>query len=74
MFPQPQPGDDDGFNERLLGAVPSRAGRTLEVGCARGRLGDQLNQLADRSRHIANMEASAFWRLRTVVHCLLRRR
>src|SRR6266568_1693717 len=33
MLPQPQPDAYyDGFNERLFGAVPSRAGRILDVG------------------------------------------
>jgi hypothetical protein len=31
-------------------------------------------RLDDRLRHIANMEASVFWRLRTLMHRLLRRR
>jgi SAM-dependent methyltransferase len=56
MFPQPQPGDYyDGFNERLLGAVPARAGRILEVGCARGRLGHELRR-QDPSRYVAGVE------------------
>jgi SAM-dependent methyltransferase len=32
------------------------------------------DQLEDRRRHIANMEASRFWRLREVAHRVLRRR
>jgi SAM-dependent methyltransferase len=56
MFPQPQPGDyHDGFNERLLGAVPSRANRILEVGCARGRLGHELKR-QDPGRYVAGVE------------------
>jgi SAM-dependent methyltransferase len=56
MFPQPQPGDYyDGFNEHLLGAVPSRAGRILEVGCARGRLGHELKR-QDPGRYVAGVE------------------
>jgi hypothetical protein len=43
------------------------------MGQLEGELASTRDQLADRSRHIANMEASAFWRLRTVVHRLLRR-
>jgi SAM-dependent methyltransferase len=56
MFPQPQSGEYyDGFNERLLGAVPSRAGRILEVGCARGRLGHELKR-QDPRRYVAGVE------------------
>ena len=45
MFPQPQPDFYyDGANEHLLGAVPARAKRILEVGCARGRLGLELKE------------------------------
>jgi SAM-dependent methyltransferase len=56
MFPQPQPDHyHDGFNERLLGAVPSGAGRILEVGCARGRLGHELKR-QDQRRHVAGVE------------------
>jgi SAM-dependent methyltransferase len=56
MFPQPQPGYYyDGFNERLLGAVPSHASRILEVGCARGRLGHELKR-QDPSRYVAGVE------------------
>lgn len=56
MFPQPQPEDYyDGFNERLFGAIPSRVGRILEVGCARGRLGQELKR-QDPSRYVAGVE------------------
>ena len=56
MFPQPQPDYyHDGFNERLLGAVPSGARRILEVGCARGRLGHELKR-QDQRRHVAGVE------------------
>ena len=56
MFPQPQPGDYyDGFNERLLGAVPARASRVLEIGCARGRLGHELKR-QDPDRWVAGVE------------------
>jgi SAM-dependent methyltransferase len=56
MFPQPQPDlYHDGFNERLLGAVPATARRILEVGCAGGRLGQELKR-QDRSRHVAGVE------------------
>jgi SAM-dependent methyltransferase len=56
MFPQPQPEHyHDGFNERLLGAVPSAAARILEVGCARGRLGHELKR-QDHRRHVAGVE------------------
>jgi SAM-dependent methyltransferase len=56
MFPQPQPDYYyDGFNERLLGAVPSHASRILEIGCARGRLGHELKR-QDPSRYIAGVE------------------
>jgi len=56
MLPQPQPDAYyDGFNERLFGAVPSRAGRILEVGCARGRLGQELKR-QDPSRYVAGVE------------------
>jgi SAM-dependent methyltransferase len=56
MFPQPQPDHyHDGFNERMLGAVPSGAGRILEVGCARGRLGHELKR-QDQRRHVAGVE------------------
>jgi SAM-dependent methyltransferase len=56
MFPQPQPDHYyDGFNERLLGAVPSHARRILEVGCARGRLGHELKR-QDPSRYVAGVE------------------
>jgi SAM-dependent methyltransferase len=36
-------------------------------------LASARDQLDDRRRHIANMEASRFWRLRNVVHRVLRR-
>lgn len=56
MFPQPQPDYyHDGFNEFLFAAVPSRAKRILEVGCARGRLGDELKR-QDPSRWVAGVE------------------
>ena len=56
MFPQPQPAYYyDGFNERLLAAVPSRAKRILEVGCARGRLGHELKR-QDPGRYVAGVE------------------
>jgi SAM-dependent methyltransferase len=56
MFPQPQPGGYyDGFNERLLGAVPPHAGRILEVGCAGGRLGHELKR-QDSGRYVAGVE------------------
>jgi SAM-dependent methyltransferase len=56
MFPQPQPGGYyDGFNERLLGAVPSHAGRILEVGCAGGRLGHELKR-QDPGRYVVGVE------------------
>ncbi|HEX8135778.1 MAG TPA: class I SAM-dependent methyltransferase, partial [Actinomycetes bacterium] len=56
MFPQPQPAAyHDGFNERLLAAVPSGAKRILEVGCARGRLGQELKR-QDPSRYVAGVE------------------
>jgi SAM-dependent methyltransferase len=56
MFPQPQPAYyHDGFNERLLAAVPSRAKRILEVGCARGRLGHELKR-QDPGRYVAGVE------------------
>jgi ubiquinone/menaquinone biosynthesis C-methylase UbiE len=59
MFPQPQPeAYYDGFNQRLFGAVPSRAGRILEVGCARGRLGLELKR-QDPSRYVAGVELDA---------------
>jgi hypothetical protein len=88
MFPQPQPdAHDGGFNEALTAAVPSRAERILEVGCARGRLGHELRlrdptryvaaevrgRWDDRLRHIADMQASGLGRLRNVVHRVLRR-
>jgi hypothetical protein len=38
-----------------------------------GELASTREQLEDRSRHIANMEASVFWRLRNLVHQVLRR-
>ena len=56
MFPQPQfDAYYDGFNERLFAAVPARAKRVLEVGCARGRLGHEL-KLQDPSRYVAGVE------------------
>jgi SAM-dependent methyltransferase len=56
MFPQPQPAAyHDGFNERLLAAVPSEAKRILEVGCARGRLGQELKR-QDPGRYVAGVE------------------
>jgi SAM-dependent methyltransferase len=56
MFPQPQPDCyHDGFNERLFVAVPSRAKRILELGCAGGRLGHEL-KLRDPSRYVAGVE------------------
>ncbi len=56
MFPQPQPDAYyDGFNERLFAAVPPRARRILEVGCARGRLGQELKR-QDPSRYVAGVE------------------
>jgi SAM-dependent methyltransferase len=56
MFPQPQPAYYyDGFNERLLAAVPSGAKRILEVGCARGRLGHELKR-QDPRRYVAGVE------------------
>jgi SAM-dependent methyltransferase len=56
MFPQPQPSYYyDGFNERLAAAVPSRARRILEVGCARGRLGEELKR-QDPGRYVAGVE------------------
>jgi SAM-dependent methyltransferase len=56
MFPQPQPSFYyDGFNERLLAAVPSHATRILEVGCARGRLGHELKR-QDPRRYVAGVE------------------
>jgi SAM-dependent methyltransferase len=56
MFPQPQPGFYyDGFNEHLLAAVPAGARRILEVGCARGRLGQELKR-QDPSRYVAGVE------------------
>src|SRR6266542_2728570 len=56
MFPQPQPDTYyDGLNEYLFAAVPSRAKRILEVGCARGRLGHEL-KLQDPSRYVAGLE------------------
>ena len=56
MFPQPQPDTYyDGFNERLFAAVPARAERILEVGCARGRLGQELKR-QDPSRFVAGVE------------------
>lgn len=59
MFPQPQPEVYyDGFNERLFDAVPLRVGRILEVGCARGRLGQELKR-QDPSRFVAGVELDA---------------
>jgi 2-polyprenyl-3-methyl-5-hydroxy-6-metoxy-1,4-benzoquinol methylase len=59
MFPQPQPDQYfDGFNERLLAAVPPGAARILEVGCARGRLGHELKR-QDPSRYVAGVELNA---------------
>jgi len=56
MFPQPKPDSyHEGFNERLFAAVPSRAKRILEVGCAGGRLGHEL-KLQDPSRYVAGAE------------------
>ena len=56
MFPQPQPDEYyDGFNERLLAAVPAGATRILEVGCARGRLGYECKR-QDPSRYVAGVE------------------
>jgi SAM-dependent methyltransferase len=56
MFPQPQPDQYyDGFNERLLAAVPAGAARILEVGCARGRLGYECKR-QDPSRYVAGVE------------------
>lgn len=36
-------------------------------------LADARAQLDDRRQHIANMEASLFWRLRNLTHRVLRR-
>jgi SAM-dependent methyltransferase len=59
MFPQPQPDHYyDGFNERLLAAVPAAARRILEVGCARGRLGYECKR-QDPSRYVAGVELDA---------------
>jgi SAM-dependent methyltransferase len=59
MFPQPQPdGYYDGFNERLLGAVPARVRRLLEIGCARGQLGHDLKR-QDPGRWVAGVELDA---------------
>jgi SAM-dependent methyltransferase len=59
MFPQPQPDHYyDGFNEHLLAAVPERARRILEVGCARGRLGYECKR-QDPSRYVAGVELDA---------------
>jgi SAM-dependent methyltransferase len=56
MFPQPQPDTYyDGFNERLFDVVPARVRRILEVGCARGRLGQELKR-QDPSRFVAGVE------------------
>ncbi|HEX8858506.1 MAG TPA: class I SAM-dependent methyltransferase [Actinomycetes bacterium] len=56
MLPQPQPDAYyDGFNERLFDAVPPRVSRILEVGCARGRLGQELKR-QDPSRYVAGVE------------------
>jgi hypothetical protein len=38
------------------------------VGQLERELAATRDQLDDRSRHIANMEASVFWRLRNLVH------
>jgi SAM-dependent methyltransferase len=56
MFPQPQPAAyHDGFNEHLLAAVPPGTKRILEVGCARGRLGQELKR-QDPTRYVAGVE------------------
>ena len=58
--PQPVPG--------TLGRRPARALSRLEHELAGARA-----ELDDRRRHIANMEASVFWRLRDLTHRVLRR-
>jgi SAM-dependent methyltransferase len=64
-----------------LDTMPSLPVPTTWVDDLRERVGHLEDELAatrgrldDRSRHIANMEASVFWRLRKAVHRVLRRR
>ena len=40
---------------------------------AEGELAEVRARLEDRQRHIANIEASVFWRLRDLTHRVLRR-
>jgi 2-polyprenyl-3-methyl-5-hydroxy-6-metoxy-1,4-benzoquinol methylase len=48
----------DGFNQALADVVPAPAKRILEVGCARGRLGEELKRL-DPSRYVIGVEFNA---------------
>jgi SAM-dependent methyltransferase len=59
MFPQPTPDAYyEGVNARLLDAVPARAKRILEVGCAQGGLGLKLKQ-QDPARYVAGVDLDA---------------
>jgi ubiquinone/menaquinone biosynthesis C-methylase UbiE len=59
VLPQPKSAAyHDRFNEPLFRAVPTSAGRVLDVGCAEGRLGLELKrQIADR--YVAGVEIDA---------------
>lgn len=59
MFEQPQhSAEDEGFNQFLVGEVPTGARRILLLGCGRGRLGWQLKQ-QHPDRTVIGIEADA---------------
>ena len=61
---------DAGFLPRVEELRERAAGRDE----AERELADVQSRLEDRHRHIANMEASVFWKARDLAHRLLRRR
>jgi hypothetical protein len=74
MKPQPVPTTwAEDLRERAGRLERELASAGDELASTRDELASTRDVLDDRLRHIANMEASVFWRLRDLVHQVLRR-
>jgi predicted nucleic acid-binding Zn-ribbon protein len=74
MKPQPVPTTwVEDLRERAGRLERELASARDELASTHDELASTRDELDDRSRHIANMEASVFWKLRDLVHQVLRR-